>query len=122
MADKEQAKSKAKGFFGEFREFIMRGNVMDLAVAVIIGGAFQAIINSLVNDIIMPLISLATGGIDFTNWFIGRFKLYDSCSGTGGRCLDAQLWRVYHRDHQFPADGHRDLLSCQDDERYRCQS
>lgn len=70
MADKEQAKSKAKGFFGEFREFIMRGNVMDLAVAVIIGGAFQAIINSLVNDIIMPLISLATGGIDFTNWFI----------------------------------------------------
>lgn len=54
----------------EFKEFISRGNVMDLAVGVIIGGAFQAIINSLVNDIIMPLITLLTGGIDFTNWFI----------------------------------------------------
>ena len=54
----------------EFKEFISRGNVMDLAVGVIIGGAFQAIINSLVKDIIMPVISLITGGIDFTNWFI----------------------------------------------------
>ena len=70
MADTEAAKQKAKGFFGEFRKFIMRGNVMDLAVGVIIGGAFQAIINSLVNDIIMPLITMATGGIDFTNWFV----------------------------------------------------
>ncbi|MCR4764144.1 MAG: large conductance mechanosensitive channel protein MscL [Lachnospiraceae bacterium] len=70
MADVNQAKKKTKGFIGEFREFIMRGNVMDLAVGVIIGGAFQAIINSLVNDIIMPLITLVTGGIDFNNWFI----------------------------------------------------
>ena len=61
---------KKNGFIGEFREFVMRGNVMDLAVAVIIGGAFQAIINSLVNDVIMPLISLLTGGIDFTNCFL----------------------------------------------------
>ena len=61
---------KSKGFIGEFREFIMRGNVMDLAVGVIIGGAFQAIISSLVNDIIMPVISLLTGGIDFNNWFV----------------------------------------------------
>lgn len=59
-----------KKFMEEFKTFIMRGNVMDLAVGVIIGGAFQAIINSLVNDIIMPLISLITGGIDFSNWFI----------------------------------------------------
>lgn len=48
----------------------MRGNVMDLAVGVIIGGAFQAIINSLVNDVIMPLIGLITGGLDFSNLFI----------------------------------------------------
>ena len=54
----------------EFKEFISKGNVMDLAVGVIIGGAFQAIVNSLVNDIIMPIITLITGGIDFTNWFI----------------------------------------------------
>ena len=54
----------------EFKEFISRGSVMDLAVGVIIGGAFQSIINSLVNDIIMPIITLITGGIDFSNWFI----------------------------------------------------
>ena len=59
-----------KKFMDEFKTFIMRGNVMDLAVGVIIGGAFQAIIKSLVDDIIMPLISLITGGIDFSNWFI----------------------------------------------------
>ena len=61
---------KSKGFIGEFKTFIMRGNVMDLAVGVIIGAAFQAIINSLVNDIVMPVITLITGGVDFTNWFI----------------------------------------------------
>ena len=61
--------SKEKGFLFEFKKFITRGNVIDLAVGVIIGGAFQKIVNSLVNDIVMPLISLITGGIDFNNWF-----------------------------------------------------
>ena len=50
----------------EFRDFIMRGNVLDLAVAVIIGLAFGAIITSLVNDIIMPIVGMLLGGIDFT--------------------------------------------------------
>lgn len=59
-----------KKFIDEFKVFIMRGNVMDLAVGVIIGAAFQAIVNSLVNDIITPLISLFTGGLDFSNLFI----------------------------------------------------
>ncbi|SCG87479.1 Large-conductance mechanosensitive channel [uncultured Clostridium sp.] len=54
----------------EFKEFIMRGNVMDMAVGVIVGGAFSSIINSLVNDVLMPIISLATGKVDFTNLFI----------------------------------------------------
>jgi large conductance mechanosensitive channel len=53
-------------FFKEFKEFIDRGNVIDLAVAVIIGGAFGAIINSLINDIIMPLIGILLGGVDFS--------------------------------------------------------
>jgi large conductance mechanosensitive channel len=53
----------------EFKEFIMRGNVMDMAVGVIVGGAFNTIVTSLVNDIIMPVISLATGKVDFTNLF-----------------------------------------------------
>lgn len=71
--DKEKQKEiakKSKGFFAEFQKFIMRGNVIDLAVGVIIGAAFQAIVNSLVNDIVMPLISLITGGIDFSNLFL----------------------------------------------------
>jgi large conductance mechanosensitive channel len=50
----------------EFKEFVMRGNVLDLAVAVIIGGAFGKIITSLVNDILMPLIGLLMGGVDFS--------------------------------------------------------
>ena len=59
-----------KKFLEEFKAFILRGNVLDLAVAVIIGGAFQKIIASLVDDVIMPIISLITGGIDFNNWFL----------------------------------------------------
>ena len=56
-----------KKFFEEFKKFISKGNVMDLAVGVIIGGAFQAIVNSLVNDIIMPLLGIITGGLDFSS-------------------------------------------------------
>lgn len=59
-----------KAFLGEFKKFIMRGNVIDLAVGVIIGGAFQAIVNSLVNDIVSPVISLATKGINFADKFV----------------------------------------------------
>lgn len=62
--------AKGKGFIAEFKKFIMRGNVIDLAVGVIIGGAFQAIVKSLVDDIVMPIISLATKGLDFANWFV----------------------------------------------------
>jgi large conductance mechanosensitive channel len=53
----------------EFREFAMKGNVVDLAVAVIIGAAFGAIVNSMVADIIMPIIGAVTGGLDFSNYF-----------------------------------------------------
>ena len=61
---------KAKGFMGEFKAFIALGNVLDMAVGVIIGGAFGKISTSLVNDVIMPLISVLTGGVDFSNWKI----------------------------------------------------
>jgi large conductance mechanosensitive channel len=53
----------------EFREFAMKGNVVDLAVAVIIGAAFGAIVNSMVADIIMPIVGALTGGLDFSNYF-----------------------------------------------------
>jgi large conductance mechanosensitive channel len=56
--------------FQEFKAFIMRGNVLDLAVAVIIGAAFGAIVTSLVNDIIMPPVGILLGGVDFTNLYI----------------------------------------------------
>ena len=58
------------GFIKEFKEFAMKGNVMDMAVGVIIGGAFGKIVTSLVGDLLMPIIGLATGGIDFTNLFV----------------------------------------------------
>ena len=57
-----------KSFLSEFKKFIARGNVMDMAVGIIIGAAFTKIVNSLVADIIMPPISLMLGNIDFTNW------------------------------------------------------
>ena len=61
---------RAPGWVGEFRAFIMRGNVVDLAVGIIIGAAFTAIVNSLVKDIFTPLLGLVLGGIDFSDWFI----------------------------------------------------
>ena len=62
----KKIKEKSKGFFGEFKTFIQRGNVMDLAVGVVIGTAFSSIVNSLVNDIIMPLVGVIIGGYDFS--------------------------------------------------------
>lgn len=58
--------SKMKSLWKEFKEFAIKGNAMSLAVGVIIGGAFQGIINSITNDIIMPIVSIFLGGIDFS--------------------------------------------------------
>lgn len=59
-----------KKFMEEFKTFAMRGNVVDMAVGVVIGGAFGKISTSIVNDIIMPVVSMITGGIDFNQWKI----------------------------------------------------
>lgn len=67
VGKEESDLKETKGFFAEFREFISRGSVVDLAVGVIIGGAFTAIVTSLVNDIVMPAIGILFGGIDFTS-------------------------------------------------------
>ena len=61
---------QAKKFGKEFKEFLVKGNAIMLAVGVVIGGAFQAIVNSLVNDILMPVIGLITGGVDFSHGFV----------------------------------------------------
>src|SRR5437763_14217661 len=69
----------------EFREFAMKGNVVDLAVGVIIGAAFGAIVNSLVGDVIMPIIGAITGGLDFSNYFTPLSKAV-----TAGNLADAK--------------------------------
>ena len=61
---------KQPGWIGEFRAFVARGNVVDLAIGIIIGAAFTGVVNSLVKDVINPLIGVAVGGIDFSNVFI----------------------------------------------------
>src|SRR6476661_7811721 len=64
-----EVEEKGLRMLNEFREFAMKGNVVDLAVGVIIGAAFGAIVTSLVGDIVMPLIGAITGGLDFSNYF-----------------------------------------------------
>ena len=66
----------------EFKEFAIKGNMVDLAIGVIIGGAFGALVNSVVADILMPIIGLITGGVDFSN-------LYFQMAGTPAATLDA---------------------------------
>ena len=80
-----------KGFIEEFKEFINRGNVVDLAVAVIIGGAFTKIVNSVVNDVVMPLISLITGGIDFSEMKIPLGVGEDAAAFTYGNLINAVI-------------------------------
>lgn len=80
-----------KKFLNEFKEFISKGNVMDLAVGVIIGGAFQSIVNSLVNDILMPLLSMITGGVNFESWTvtIGKGEIENPATLTYGNFIAA---------------------------------
>ncbi len=61
---------KTSGFLHEFRKFAIKGNAIDLAIGIVIGAAFTNIVNSLVKDVIMPIIGLVTGGIDFSNYYI----------------------------------------------------
>jgi large conductance mechanosensitive channel len=78
-------------FIQEFKEFISRGNVMDLAVAVIIGAAFSAIITSLVNDMVTPLLSLVTGGIDFSHLSIRLGDGLDAAEFRYGNFIQALI-------------------------------
>ncbi len=80
-----------KTFMKEFKEFVSRGNVMDMAVGIIIGGAFTAIVNSLVNDIMMPLLSLLTGGFDFTSLCIALGEGEDAAALNYGAFIAAVI-------------------------------
>ena len=75
---------------GEFRQFAVKGNVMDLAVGVIIGGAFSGIVNSVVKDLIMPVVGVATGGLDFSNRFVRIGQLPPSFHGNPDSYKDLQ--------------------------------
>ncbi|HWP51333.1 MAG TPA: large conductance mechanosensitive channel protein MscL [Clostridia bacterium] len=83
---------KYNGLWGEFKAFISKGNVIDMAVGVIIGAAFKAIVDSLVKDIIMPLISGIVGGLDFSNWFIAldgsRYETLADAQAAGAATLN----------------------------------
>src|SRR5216110_2419538 len=80
----------------EFREFAMRGNVVDLAVGIILGVAFTTIVNSLVNDIIMPPVGLLIGGIDFSNFFVtlkgGSFPTLEAAKAAGAVTINYGLF------------------------------
>ena len=80
----------------EFREFAMRGNVVDLAVGIIIGAAFTTIVNSLVNDLIMPPIGLLIGGIDFSSFFVtlkgGSFPTLEAAKAAGAVTVNYGLF------------------------------
>lgn len=78
------------GIVKEFREFAVKGNVMDLAVGVIIGGAFSTIVNSVVKDLIMPIVGVATGGLDFSNKFIRLGDIPPSFKGNPDSFKDLQ--------------------------------
>lgn len=74
----------------EFRDFAIKGNVVDLAVGVIIGGAFSTIVNSIVKDMIMPIVGLAVGGLDFSNMFIRLGHLPETFHGNPASYADLQ--------------------------------
>jgi large conductance mechanosensitive channel len=81
----------------EFKKFAMRGNVIDLAVGIIIGAAFTAIVNSLVNDLLMPPLGLAIGGIDFSDFFIthtgaGGYTTLEQAKAAGAVTLNYGLF------------------------------
>ena len=81
-------KEKAGGFVSEFKTFIARGNVVDMAVGVIIGGAFGNISKSLVNDVVMPAVSMLTGGLNFESW---KLVLKEAVLDTEGVVVTAEV-------------------------------
>jgi large conductance mechanosensitive channel len=80
----------------EFKQFALKGNMIDLAVGIIIGGAFSTLVSSLVSDVIMPLLSIITSRVDFTNWFIaldgGKYASLDAATKAGAPVISYGLF------------------------------
>lgn len=100
-----------KKILKEFREFAVQGNMIDMAVGMIIGAAFKDLVNSLVSDMVMPVIGLFTGKLDFSNMFISlngeHYATLAEAQASGSS--DRKLRSVYHRDHQLCYYGVCDL-------------
>lgn len=83
-------------FVSEFKEFISKGNVLDLAVGVIIGGAFGNIVKSLTDDVLMPLLTILTGGLDFKDWFLAldgtSYKTLEEAKKAGAATINYGLF------------------------------
>jgi large conductance mechanosensitive channel len=84
------------GFISEFKDFISKGSVLDLAVGVIIGASFGNIVRSLTDDILMPILSLVTGGMDFKDWFLAldgsSYKTLEAAKKAGAATLNYGLF------------------------------
>ena len=94
----------------EFKEFAMRGNVMDMAVGIIIGAAFGKIVTSLVNDVVMPPIGLLLGNVDFSNLFLSLHGSYNTIEGSRGRRrADHQIRHLHQHRHRLLDRRVRDL-------------
>jgi len=89
---KMRGENKMKKFFEEFKAFIAKGNVIDMATAVIIGAAFNKIITSLVNDIIMPLIGIIVGGLNVTDW---KWVISEAVLDDAGNVVTAENALLY---------------------------
>ena len=100
--------------FKEFKEFAFKGNVLDLAIAVIIGAAFGKVVTSLVNDVLMPPIGLVLGKVDFSNLFFEpQWRLLPVApSGENSRSPDSELRVIRQRDHRFSHRRLCDLPGC----------
>ena len=88
----EKVEKKARGFLTEFKQFATKGNVIDMAIGVIIGSAFTKIVNSLVNDVITPSLSILTGKIDFSNLFVAldgiKYETIDAAKEAGATVIN----------------------------------
>ena len=92
------------GLLKDFKEFAMRGNVVDMAVGVVVGAAFSKITSSLVDNIIMPPLGVLMGGVDFSNLFINLSDVPVKTlaeASTGGQCTGYCLWLIFKCGHRF---------------------
>ena len=96
---------KKSGFLKEFKEFAMKGNMLDLAVGVIVGGAFKTVVDALTNSVIMPVVSMFLGGLSFEEWKIRLPQFFGEKLDENGEVIVNYLRRLPVRIHQLRHHG-----------------